>query len=316
VGGRNLGQLEAVNLRQVWTNEATGFTPWLAEEANLKLLGDAIGADLVLEKQEQNVGPFRADILCKDMASEQWVLIENQIERTDHVHLGQIITYAAGLHAVTIVWVASRFTDEHRAALDWLNEITEDRISFFGLEVELWRIGDSLPAPKFNMVSKPNEFVKGVTAARNQPSKGNEKYIPYWQAFKECAEEHSKVLRPMKPLPQYWTNISIGRTGFLLRAMAGMRDRYIMVDLVMLTDPDKEQIRALQVHRDRIDGKIPGLIWNEKPGKKESAIEIRKQGEDPNDEAKWPDQHRWMVENLDIMHRLFAPLIRELPGGK
>lgn len=117
-----LGRLHRVDLRTVWTNEATSFTPWLSQPENLALLGEAIGCELSLEGQEQNVGPFRADLLCKDASSDRWVLIENQIERTDHGHLGQLLTYAAGLQAVTIIWIAARFTDEHRAALDWLNE--------------------------------------------------------------------------------------------------------------------------------------------------------------------------------------------------
>ncbi len=149
-----LGRLERVELRQVWTGEAADFPPWLAQ--NIAVLGDALNLELELEAQEQPVGPFRADILCKDTATGQWVLIENQLARTDHTHLGQLLTYAAGLDAVTVVWVAARFTDEHRAALDWLNAHTGEDIDFFGLEIELWRIGSSPIAPKFNVVSKPN----------------------------------------------------------------------------------------------------------------------------------------------------------------
>lgn len=138
-----LGLLEQVDLKNVWNNEPKEFTPWLAKSENLQLLGDVVGIELELEAQEKMLGPFRADILSKDTVNNQWVLIENQIERTDHAHLGQLLTYASGLKAVIIVWIARRFTDEHRAALDWLNEITDSRINFFGLEIELWRIGDS-----------------------------------------------------------------------------------------------------------------------------------------------------------------------------
>ncbi len=155
----NLGRLEKItDLRDVWKTEAQDFTPWLATEGNLALLGDTVGLDLECEAVEKDVGPFRADILCRETGSNSLVLIENQVERTDHIHLGQLLTYAAGLNTVTIVWIAKRFTDEHRAAFDWLNEITGDEISFFGLEIELWRIGDSPIAPKFNVVSKPNEW--------------------------------------------------------------------------------------------------------------------------------------------------------------
>ena len=126
-----LGRLERVELRRIWSSESSDFTPWLAREDNLRLLGETVGIELELEAQEKTVGPFRADILCKDTATDSWVLIENQLERTDHSHLGQLLTYAAGLSAVTVVWVAERFTEEHRAALDWLNERTAERINFF-----------------------------------------------------------------------------------------------------------------------------------------------------------------------------------------
>ncbi|MDA3857468.1 MAG: DUF4268 domain-containing protein, partial [Roseovarius sp.] len=123
-----LGRLRRVELRNIWQSEAQDFTHWLAREDNLTLLGETLGIDLELEAVEQNVGPFRADILCKDTLSDRWVLVENQLERTDHTHLGQLMTYAAGLDAVTIVWIAARVADEHRAAMDWLNEITDSEV--------------------------------------------------------------------------------------------------------------------------------------------------------------------------------------------
>lgn len=151
-----LSRLEPVELRKIWPNETDDFTPWLAEEENLSLLADTLNMELELEAQEVNVGGFRADILCRDTEDNSRVLIENQLEETNHTHLGQILTYAAGLNAVTVVWIAQKFREEHRAALDWQNENTEEHLRFFGVEIELWKIGGSLPAPKFNIVSKPN----------------------------------------------------------------------------------------------------------------------------------------------------------------
>src|SRR6185369_6748304 len=159
------GRLDRVDARSAWASEASHFTPWLALPENLRLLGDTIDIELELEAQEKSVGPFRADILCKNTLNEDWVLIENQLERTDHCHLGQLLTYAAGLNAVTIVWIAERFTEEHRATLDWLNERTDEHINFFGLEVELWQIGDSPIAPKFNIISQPNDWSRTVRTA-------------------------------------------------------------------------------------------------------------------------------------------------------
>jgi hypothetical protein len=170
-----LGRLIWGDVRQIWMHEEKDFTPWLAREENLSLLGQTLALNLALEAQEKYVGTFRADILAKDVNSGQWVLIENQLERTDHGHLGQLITYASGLKAVTVIWIAERFADEHRAALDWLNEITSNSIHFFGIELELWRIGDSPLAPKFNVISKPNSWAKGVSESTNFA--GNEQRI-------------------------------------------------------------------------------------------------------------------------------------------
>ena len=160
-----LGRLSRVDVREVWLREAVGFTPWLAQEENLQLLAETINMQLVLEAKEKPVGMFRADIIARDVYTGHPVLIENQLERTDHGHLGQLLTYAAGLKAMSIVWVSTLFTDEHRAALDWLNEITSSSMAFYGLEMELWQIDDSAIAPKFNLVSKPNMFSKQVSRA-------------------------------------------------------------------------------------------------------------------------------------------------------
>ena len=164
-----LARLERVDLREEWKTEAQDFTPWLAQADNLAVLSETLDMELETAGQEPSVGLFRADILCRDTLDDSWVLIENQLERTDHTHLGQLLTYAAGLQTVTIIWVAATFTDEHRAALDWLNEITDERFRFFGLEVELWRIGNSPAAPKFNIVSKPNEWARSASRATRRP---------------------------------------------------------------------------------------------------------------------------------------------------
>ncbi len=170
-----LSRLERVDLSEVWKSEPASFTPWLAE--NLAILGETLGMDLVLEAREKKVGPYRADIVCKDTADNSWVLIENQLEVTDHTHLGQILTYAAGLNAVTIAWIARRFTDEHRAALDWLNENSTENLQFFGLEIEVWRIGDSPYAPKFNIVAKPNDPAPNLPSLISRIFSG---YGPNW----------------------------------------------------------------------------------------------------------------------------------------
>ncbi len=155
-----LGALSPVNLRTIWANEATDFTPWLA--GNLELLAEALGiGGLTLLEQEHRVGSFCLDLLAQ-LDDGRIVAIENQLERSDHTHLGQCLTYAAGVGAYAIVWVLPALASEHRAALDWLNEHTDGEVHFFGVEIAVVQIGASLPAPVFNIVSRPNDWQKSV----------------------------------------------------------------------------------------------------------------------------------------------------------
>ena len=306
-----LRRLERVDLREAWTTEDGDFTPWLAEEANIELLGHIIGAELEVEARERPVGPFRADILCKDTATDQWVLIENQLERTDHTHLGQLMTYAAGLNAVTIVWVSSGFTDEHRAALDWLNEITSNEFRFFGLEIELWRIGSSPPAPKFNIVSKPNAWTKPSGETDLTPTK--QLQLKYWEAPHEVMEKGGGNVRPAKPAARHWQRFSIGRTGFSLSTFANTKAKRIGIRLILRGDNAKAHYGLLSQEKDTIEQEANEKFeWLELPDNKESHINLRWHNCDPTDRESWSGQHRWLFEKLEVFHRVFAARLKEL----
>lgn len=317
-----LGRLKEIPLRDIWQTEASDFTPWLARPENLELLGDAIRLELELEAQERNVGPFRADILCKDTTTDDWVLIENQLERTDHRHLGQLLTYAAGLKAVTIVWIADRFTEEHRATLDWLNAITDDDFNFFGLEVELWRIADSPVAPKFNIVCQPNDWSRTVSHAAQQIEDGslsdlNQTQREYWAALREKIEEAGSVIRPQKPQPQHWTNFAIGRSEFSLGASMNTQKGFIQVELGCTGPNNKAHFGLLHDQKPEIESElgIP-LDWQELPGKKMSRICIRKYDVDPLNQSDWPAQHDWILQHLESFHRVFSNRVRQLDASE
>ena len=321
----SLGRLEKVDPRAVWATEAGHFTPWLAREDNLALLGDTIGFELELEAQEKNVGPFRADILCKDTVTESWVLIENQLERTDHTHLGQLITYAAGLKAVTIVWVATPFTEEHRAALDWLNEITDDRFNFFGLEVELWRIGESRVAPKFNVVCKPNDWARTVAAAAGRVEAGDltdakELQLRYWTAFRAFVDGRESRVRPTKPLPQHWMNLALGRSGTKMSAIASSwnteTESYDVGELRAEVEThgalSKVFFEQLHDEKEEVEAELGyGLTWYNPPDKRVCRAYVRRTA-DLTDESDWPAQHAWLLARLDELHRAFQPRVRSL----
>ncbi|MBU1121650.1 MAG: DUF4268 domain-containing protein, partial [Candidatus Omnitrophica bacterium] len=155
-----LSKLKKVALRNVWKNEAKDFTNWLAEEENLSLLSDEIGIDIKLIKTEAIVGSFNVDILAEEENTGKKIIIENQLEITNHDHLGKIITYASGYDADIIIWLIKDVRDEHKQAIDWLNEHTDEKLNFFIIKIELWQIGDSPVAPKFQIISKPNDWAK------------------------------------------------------------------------------------------------------------------------------------------------------------
>lgn len=315
-----LGRLEQIKVRTAWSSEAADFTPWLAQEDNLALLGQTIGIDLELEAQERSVGPFRADILCKDVSTNHWVLIENQLEPTDHGHLGQLLTYAAGLDAVTIIWVSAGFREEHRAALDWLNEKTDDSVLFFGLEIELWRINDSPPAPKFNIVCKPNDWTASVAQTARSIESGvltpmKELQLAYWQQF-TASVQGNRVLRPQSARPQSYLYLSSGRGGVEYIARFSSRDPWVQVSVNLNTQrSDSAWFPLLLQQREEIDRELgTTLDWDHpRDNYKENRMAIRLEGADFREQSDWPRQHDWLRRHLTLLYQVFGPRIRALP---
>ncbi len=306
-----LGRIEQVDLRSIWTSESRDFTPWLAQEENLTELGATLGIDLELEAQEKEVGPFSADLLCKNTADESWVVIENQIEKTDHKHLGQLLTYAAGLKAVTIVWIASEFNEEHRAALDWLNQMTVDSVRFFGLEIELWRIGNSPAAPRFSIISQPNDWennVRDVAIASERSRPSEILRMKYWTAFRNFLQENKSKLRPQKPGTNHWYSFGIGTSLSNLSALLIAKEDKIGVELYIRSDNTKFIYGELIKQKDEIEAKIgAALEWKELPDKKASRILLFKPVETNNEET-WPEQFSWMQNALEKFDQTFRPI--------
>lgn len=317
--GPQLGRLERRDLRDIWTSEAAGFTPWLASPENIATLGEALGLVLELEAQEKAVGPFRADILCRDIENDHWVLIENQLERTDHSHLGQLLTYASGLEAVTIVWIAARFTEEHRSTLDWLNKITDDSFRFFGLEVELWRIGDSPAAPKFNIVSKPNDWSHSVAQAARaideaELSETRVMQREYWASLnKVFVAVGGPISGNKKPQPQAWMSFPIGRSGFHLNGVMIRPNNQVRAELYIAGDRAKAFFGLLQRQKEAVERELGfSLEWEELPSRRDCRISSYLNDVDPEDDADWPRQHEWLAKRLNDMHRVFAQRVRVL----
>jgi hypothetical protein len=278
-----------------------------------------------VESQEQLVGPFRADILCRDTISSNWVLIENQLERTDHVHLGQLLTYAAGLDAVTIIWVASQFTEQHRAALDWLNHITSTGINFFGLEIELWRIGDSPMAPKFNVISQPNDWSKSVKeqaaiAQAGELTGFQRLHLEFWTQFRQYLEDRQSPIRTGIPSKESWTTIGLGRTNFVLMPWNRMQDNRSGVALELTGPHAKSHFHLLQQrHRQLVEEKLAPLgtlDWRLMPESKASQISLEREMSTPSKPETWAALNVWMAGALETMHSLFRPIVKSLNAAE
>ncbi|MCX6979334.1 MAG: DUF4268 domain-containing protein [Verrucomicrobia bacterium] len=313
---KNLSKLERVPLRDAWKHEAGDFTPWLAETDNLTGLADALGlSELVLVATEHWVGDFKLDVLCTD--GDEQVIIENQLAKTDHSHLGQIIAYAAGVGAKKVIWVAESFRPEHSAALEFLNENTTDNLSFFGVEVELWRIGNSPLAPKFEVVVKPNDWVKtGREQARVASSTSPTKQLQqkFWMALIEYLNAKAPQIRPQKPRPQHWLNNSIGRAGFALNITANTRDERLGVELWIPGAEAKKHFANLSAQKADIEGKLGfDLDWQELPDAKACRIATWYPKASIEDENRWEEYLDWLTERLVKMDKVLRPIVKTLP---
>ena len=305
----SLGRLETVALREAWPHEAINFTPWLAEAENLALLAEAVGMVLELEAVEKPVESFSADILARDVVTGRWVLIENQLESTDHTHLGQILTYAAGLDAETVIWIARDFREPHRAAIDYLNRISASEHNFFGVQVELLRIGTSAYAPRFNVVAKPNDWSKFIAnkASVNADTAGRQsEWQTYWQAFFIHAKDLGSTLINRTAPKEGWCRTAQLKSGdpsasaWLHRANDRLRALiWLQGDRLKLFDP-------LFSQRDVIDG-VVGLpvIWDRMDSKKSSMIYVeRLLGEEGMSES---DEFSWFVASIDKLTKAIQP---------
>jgi|TARA_B110000971_G_C19991592_1_gene492232 hypothetical protein len=307
-----LGKVEKLSVRDQWKNEEYDFTPWLAKEENIQLLGDEINLDLEVEGVEIAIGSYKADIVARD-GNNRTVIIENQLEKTDHKHLGQIITYASGVEAQIIVWVCSQVTDEHRQAIDWLNEVTRADIAFFACEIELWRIGDSVAAPKFNVVASPNDWTKVVKSTVNSKELSDTKraHLDFWNGFKSYMEETGTSLKLRQPRPQHWYTMAVGRSKFHISLTTNTQSKQIGCEIYIRGDEAKEAFAQLVEQKDTIEALLGTLEWHELPDGQDCRIKLSRSG-DSKSAAQWPELNGWLKDESEAFFKVFSPKIRAL----
>lgn len=314
---QDLKQLTPVDLSEVWETEPQHFTPWLAKEENLTLLGKALDIELELEGQEVNVGGFRADILCKNTIDDSWVLIENQLDTADHRHFGQILTYAAGLDASTVIWIAKAFRREHLAMLDWQNRITDERYRFFGVEMKVWRIEDSARAIQFDVVSSPNDWVRGISQdterVANQETFDRQQLMrKFWTGLRNHMNDNSNISCPA-PTTRGYLRFGIGKTGFFIHAKRASSSREIGIWLYMEGEDAEAHFRLLEEQQGDIHNAFgETLEWYDMPENESSRICLNKGDTDLSDENDWPQQYEWLTAKLERFNQVFRPRIQAL----
>ena len=300
-----LGKMKRVtDLRSVWPHEAKDFTKWMTQEENLALLSDAIDIDLELEERESSVGSFSVDIFAHEVGTNRKVIIENQLEDTNHDHLGKLITYASGKGAEVIVWIVKRARDEHRQAIEWLNQHTDNNIGFFLLEIELWQIGESLKAPRFNVVERPNDWTKTMKAIDGL-SNTNLLQLDFWTSFNEAVSQNdsfTQAFRTRKANPQHWYDLSIGSSYYHVALTINTQKKLIGTE-IYISDA-KDIFEKFKSHKDEISAMLQSdVVWRE--AKKACRILITT-NIDPNKRSEWPKAFIWFVEKANIFKQISA----------
>ncbi len=294
--------IKITDLRSVWPHEANDFTKWLAQEENLALLSDAINVELELEERESSVGSFNVDLFAKEVGTDRRVIIENQLEDTNHDHLGKLITYAAGKGAEVIVWVVKRARDEHRQAIEWLNQHTDANIGFFLLEIELWQIGDSEKAPRFNIVEKPNDWSKTMKTIEGLSDTKLLK-LDFWSGFNDEMSNNTDFVRHFrlrKASPHHWYDLSIGSSEYHVALTINTQKQNIGADLYI--DDNKELFEKFRKHQDEISRMLNSEVeWRE--AKKACRIFISA-NINPHKREYWVKAYHWFLEKAIVFKEI------------
>ena len=301
-----LGKLKRVDLRTVWKHEASDFTTWLSQEENLTLLGDEVGIDLKFIQVTADVGDFKLDILAEEENTGRKVVIENQLEQTDHDHLGKLMTYAAGHDAQIAIWVAREIRDEHRQAMDWINQHTDGEMNLFAVEIELWQIGDSPCAPRFRVVSRPNDWARLVreSAEHGTLSATKEAQLEFWNSFKEYARDRKTSLRLRKAYPQHWYDISYGSSESHISLSVNTQSDLLGCE-IWISD-SKGLFHHLLASKEPIERELgERLEWMPLPTKKASRIKLSREGTLGNRNA-WNEYFDWFKKKAEAFQTVFA----------
>lgn len=285
-----IGKLTEVDVRELWRHEQYDFSNWLAKEDNIEYLDDILGLTLVNVDKEVYVGPYRCDLVAKDETTGITIIIENQLEGTNHDHLGKIITYASGLDAKVMVWIVKEAKQEHRAAVEWLNNNTVNDINFFLIEIHAYRIGNSAPAPKFEVVEKPNDFVKRgkLTPDNTELNKSQSERLAFWEQFNQVVINRGKPFNLRKATTDHWYDVAIGSSEAHIAIDLVNKNGRIVVETYI--SDNKDLFDKIFGHKTEIENALgASLVWDRLDGKKAARIKFYINGLDFDNHSNYDE---------------------------
>lgn len=310
MGTMKLGKLQEVDIRTLWSHEQYDFSEWLSKVENLELLNEAIGLTLSEVEKEVYVGAYRCDLVGIDETTGDKVIIENQLEQSNHDHLGKIITYASGLDAKVVVWIVKEAREEHRSAIEWLNNNTSEKLNFFLIEIHAYQIGDSLCAPKFEIVEKPNGFIKNAKSQSGSGdyNKSQGERIEFWTRFSDVLVERGKPFNVRKATTDHWYDIAIGTSDVHVSLTLVNKDGCVGVELYI--SDNKNLFDKLYSQKDEIEEKL-GLQpdWQRLDGKKASRVLYRMPGLNFDDHSNYDQLMNEMIDKAVLFAKVFKKYI-------
>lgn len=300
-----LGILKEVDIRELWAHEQYNFSNWLAKEENIELLNETVGLTLTDIDKEVYVGSYRCDLVAVDETTDVKIIIENQLDSTDHDHLGKIITYASGLDANVIIGIVKEAREEHKSAIEWLNNNMAKEISFFLLEIKAYRIGDSLPAPMFKVVEKPNDFIKSNKSVKDGDlSKTQAERLNFWTEFNRVVTENGKPFNVRKATTDHWYDVAIGTSDAHISITLVNKDGTIGVELYVRDC--KDLFDNLYEHKEEIENKLGfNMHWERLDDKKASRIKSYIPGLNFNKQGNYPELMNLVIERVVLMRNVF-----------
>jgi hypothetical protein len=305
-----LGRLAKVEVREVWRHEAHDFSAWLVKPENLELLSDTIGIQIEPTGTEIGVGRFRIDILAEEPVTGHKIIIENQLEATNHDHLGKVITYAAGLDAKYLIWIVKDVLPEHLKAIEWLNEHLDDEISCFLIKIEVWQIGDSKPAPRFEVIGIKNDWAATVkrTTSTGELSDVRVLQLEFWEYICNYFRERDSQIKLQTPRPRRYLNFSMGNSIASVILILSPQKNRIACELYI--NNDKLLYSFLQEREDQIKASLGSQVqWFE--ANIASGLYLELQDTDVRDLDQRKDYAKWCFEQVLSFKKVLTPIIEQ-----